>query len=202
MSSKKEAKGPGTQQSFRKIKGVKNHLKGVNCSLRRFRKNDKHLEDLLLGIFNEEEVLPFLNSEYTRHNTRSKIRKWIAERVDHPVEVWYTINFSNAPVGYICFKWRRHYDRACEISTGIAKNFRGLKLGYESSKLLIDHVTSIGFFDHVIAYVHVKNKKAAGNIRKLGFRKYNRLQKIITPQFYGEPAKSSKDRVYDMYSAF
>jgi RimJ/RimL family protein N-acetyltransferase len=199
MRSKTGTKRPGTEQSSRRIKHPRKIIRGKKCYLRRFENDDRQLEDLLLSIFNEQEVLPFLNREYTSNNTRAKIRRWIRKKTVHPVEVWYSIRTGKNCVGYVCFKWRLHYDRACELSTGIGKDFRGLKVGYESSRILIDYVKSLRFFDYIVAYVHIKNKKAEGNIRKLGFAKSNRLQPKITTQFYGVPNKKS-DRIYDLYA--
>ncbi len=187
------------QQSSLRTDRFRKVIRGNNCLLRRFEKGDRQLEDLLLGIFNEQEVNPFLNSEYTSNNTRPKIRKWISSKADHPAEVWYSIRKGRNYIGYVCFKWRVHYDKACELSTGIAKEFRGLKLGYESSKILIEYVRDLNFFEHIVAYVHFKNKKAEGNIRKLGFRKSNRLQGKVTTQFYGNP-NSKKGRIYEMFA--
>lgn len=200
MRSKTEVRRPGMLLSSQKIKGLKKVIRGRNCYLRRFNNDDKQLEDLLIDLFNEEDILPFLNREYTSNKTRAKIRKWLSKKVDHPVEVWFTIRQGKFCAGYICFKWRKHYHGACEISTAIGREFRGLKLGYESSKLMIDHVKALGVFEYVVAYVHVKNNKAANNIRKLGFSKSNRLQNLITTQFYGEPDKKSGGRVYDLYA--
>jgi len=184
----------------RRITVVKDQIKGENCSLRRFRTNDSDLVRVLLQIFTEPEVQRFLNREYTVNDNWPKVKKWLTGKINHPVEVWYSIVHKRRNVGYVCFKWRRHFDGACEISTGISKQYRGLKLGFESSRLLVDHIKELNHFRHIVAYVHVKNKKAEANIRKLGFRKSNRLQKTITKEFYGEPAKNSKDRIYDLYS--
>ena len=200
MKSKTEVKKPGTVLSSQKIEGLKKVIRGKNCNLHRFGTEDPHLEKLLLELFNEEEILPFLNREYTSNNTKRKIRSWLSKKVDHPVEVWYTIRQGRICAGYICFKWRKHFDGACEISTAIGKDYRGLKLGFESSKLLIDHVKALHIFQHLVAYVHIKNKKAANNIRKLGFAKSNKLHGLITKQFYGEPANKSDDRIYDLFA--
>ncbi|MBK6504159.1 MAG: GNAT family N-acetyltransferase [Ignavibacteria bacterium] len=200
MKSKTEVKKPGTVLSSQKIKGLKKIIRGKNCNLRRFRTEEPQLEKILLELFNEVEILPFLNREYTSNNTKRKIRAWLRKKADHPVEVWYTIRHGRICAGYICFKWRKHFDGACEISTAIGKDYRGLKLGFESSKLMIDHLKSLEIFPHLVAYVHIKNKKAANNIRKLGFAKSNRLHGLITKQFYGEPAKKSGDRIYDLYA--
>ena len=200
MRSKTEAKRHGMQPLSLKTNRLRKVIRGKNCWLKRFEENDKPLEDLLLHIFNEQEIDLFLNREYTVNKSRTKIRKWIKKKTDNPVEVWYKIMQGRKCTGYVCFKWRLHYDRACEISTAIGKEFRGLKLGYESSGILIEYVKSLNYFDYIVAYVHVRNNKAASNIRKLGFRKSNRLHKTITTQFYGEPSKGSGDRVYDLYS--
>ncbi len=179
---------------------LKKVIKGKKCYLQRFGENDKQLEDLLISIFNEQEIDLFLNREYTVNKTRAKVRKWLKKKSDNPVEVWYKIMKGKTCTGYVCFKWRTHYDKACEISTAIGKEYRGLRLGFESSEILIGYVKSLNYFDNIVAYVHVKNSKAAKNIRKLGFRKSNRLHKSITTQFYGEQSKGSGDRVYDLYA--
>lgn len=117
-----------------------------------------------------------------------------------PVDVWYSIRTGGKCTGYVCFKWRKHYDKACEISTAIGAEFRGLRLGFETSGILIEYIRSLQMFDRIIAYVHVKNKTAARNIRKLNFRKDSRLHKTVTVQFYGEPSSGSGERVYDIYT--
>lgn len=175
-------------------------IRGENCHLRRLEPGDERAELMLKSIFSERDIFPFLNSEYTSLTTKAKLRKWIASKVNNPVEVWYTIRSGRKCVGYICFKWRKHFDRACEISTGISKEYRNLKLGYESSKILLDYLLELGRFEFIVAYVHEKNKRAEGNIRKLGFAKSNRLHKIITTQFYGAPKDKCGKRIYQLFA--
>jgi RimJ/RimL family protein N-acetyltransferase len=160
-------------------------IKGKNCSLVLF-KDDPRLVEMIYDLFNEKEIEEFLNPSYLKHNTKSKIKKWITKKTNNPVEVWYIIKFKSRSIGYVCFKWRKHYDEACEISTAILKEYRGLKLGYESSKLIVEYILSINKFKYVVGYVYKTNFKAASNLRKLGFKMANRLQKIVTTKFYGE----------------
>jgi len=176
----------------------KSIIKGDICSLKRLNSiNEKDVE-LFYELFNEKGIYDFLNQEYTANNTKSKIRKWLNKKISHPHEVWYIIKAGKHSAGYICFKWRKHYDDACEISTAIAKDFRGRKLGYESSKILVDYLKSIDRFTYIAGYYYRTNKIAEKNLRKLGFRKANRLHKIITKEFYGDSGTSCGDRRYHL----
>ena len=117
--------------------------------MKKFKAGDEKLVSLLYDLFNEKETEDFLNPEYLRHRSKPKIRKWIGKKTGSPVDVWYAITTKGKYIGYICFKWREHYDEACEISTAIEKNFRGLKLGFESSRLLVDYVSGLKKFRYI-----------------------------------------------------
>lgn len=173
-------------------------LKGEICSLTRFNPGDERTVDLIKDLFNEKEIAPFLNQEYLKNRTKQQIRRWIKEKSDHPYEIWYVIKSKSNQIGYICFKWRKHYDDACEISTAIHKDHRGLKLGFHSSKLLIDYILGLRKFRYLVGYVFLTNKKAEYNLRKLGFRMNNRLHRIITKEFYGSDGSSKEDRKYNL----
>jgi len=175
----------------------KNIIKGKKCSLIRFIGSDEKLVELMHNIFNDEELVEFLNPEYLNYRTKPQIRKWLKSKYSNPVEIWYVIKHKNDYVGYICYKWRKHYDDACEISTAIDKRFRGLDLGYESSKLLLDHLSSSKKFKYIVGYVHKKNKIAENNLKKLGMKKNNKLQKVVTREFYDSDGSKS---VYNLYS--
>lgn len=174
-------------------------IKGQYCTLKRFKKDDEKTIELIKDLFNESEIAGFLNQEYLKHRTKPKIRKWINEKADHPYEVWYVIKWKTRHIGYICFKWRKHYDEACEISTAIHRKYRGLKLGYESSKLLIDYILSLNKFRYLAGYVFITNRRAEHNLRKLGFRMSNRLHRIITKEFYGSDGSGKEDRKYNLF---
>lgn len=173
-------------------------LKRKDCSLTRFKTEDEKTADLLKDLFTENEIAEFLNQEYLKNRTKPKIRRWMKEKADHPYEKWYVIKWKTRHVGYICFKWRKHYDEACEISTAIHKDYRGLKLGFHSSKLLIDYILDLKKFKYIVGYVFLTNKKAENNLRKLGFRMNNRLHKIITKEFYGSDGSDKEDRKYNL----
>ncbi|HMS64299.1 MAG TPA: GNAT family N-acetyltransferase [Ignavibacteria bacterium] len=173
-------------------------IRGKNCSLERLRRNDEKAVGLFKSLFNEKEIAVFLNPEYLKHKTTSRIKKWIDKKTENPVEVWYVIKKKSDYIGYICFKWRKHYDEACEISTAIEKNYRGLKLGYESSRIMVNYILSLNKFKYVAAYFYYTNKKAEKNLRKLGFVKANRLNKIITKEFYGDDGSNKEERVYNL----
>jgi len=177
----------------------KKTIHGDNCLLVRFKKDDEKLNKLIYELFNEKGIAEFLNPDYLKYRTLSKVRKWINMKADNPVEVWYVIKWKRHYIGYVCFKWRKHYDEACEISTAIEKKYRGLRLGFESSKILINYVRGLNKFKYIVGYVHYKNLKAANNLRKIGFRKANRLGKIVTVQFYGDDGSSEDEKKYDLY---
>lgn len=180
----------------------KNIIKGDNCTLVRFRENDEKLVEIIHKIFNEKATADFLNPEYVSNRTRAKIRKWIIKKIKSPVDVWYVIKNKSNYIGYICFKWREHYDEACEISTAIEKDYRGLRLGYESSKILVDYILSLNKFRYVAGYAHRQNFKAQNNLRKLGFRKAQRLQKIVSRQFYNDDGTSETGSKYILFAIY
>ena len=177
-------------------------IKGKNCSLVKFKGSDEKLVELIYKLFNEKETAAFLNPSYVNNKTKPKIRKWIKETAENPYAVWYIIRSKGKYIGYVCFKWRKHYDEACEISTAIEKDFRGLKLGYESSKILIDYVLSLKKFKYIAAYVHRENKKGENNLRKLGFRKAQKLQKIVSKEFYNDDGTSETGRRYILFAIY
>jgi len=180
----------------------KNSIKGDKCSLAAFKEGDEKLTELIYKLFNEKETEDFLNPEYTRNRTRAKIRKWIKKKIQSPVDAWYVIKSKGSYIGYICFKWREHYDEACEISTAIEKNFRGLRLGYESSRILVDYILSLNKFRYIVGYAHKQNIKAQNNLRKLGFRKAQRLQRIVSRQFYNDDGTSATGSKYILFAVF
>lgn len=177
-------------------------IKGQNCSLVQFNKGDEKLAEMIHHIFNEKETEEFINPDYLNYRTKPRIRKWIRMKSESPVDVWYAVKWKGHYIGYVCFKWRKHYDEACEISTAIEKNYRGLKLGYESSKILIDYILSIKKFKYIVGYVHRENKKAENNLRKIGFRKAQRLQKIVSRQFYDDDGSSCTGRRYVLFAIY
>ncbi|MDQ3020297.1 MAG: GNAT family N-acetyltransferase [Bacteroidota bacterium] len=174
-------------------------IKGLNCSLVRFKNDDEKLVELIYKLFNDKGIAEYLNPDYLNYKAKFKIRKWIKMKSDNPVEVWYLIKAKRDYIGYVCFKWRKHYDEACEISTAIVNEFRGLKLGYESSKILIEYILSLEKFKYIAGYVHYKNPKAANNLRKVGFQKAQHLHKTITVQFYNDDGTSTTGRKYILY---
>jgi len=174
----------------------KNIIKGKKCSLIRFIGSDESLVDMMHKIFNDEDLQEYLNPDYLNYKTKPQIRKWLKSKYSNPVEIWYVIKYKNDYAGYICYKWRKHYDEACEVSTALEKKFRGLDLGYESSKLLFDHLRNSNKFKYIVAYVHKKNKIAENNLKKLGLKKNNALQKIVTKEFY---SSDGSDSVYNMF---
>lgn len=165
---------------------MKKYIKGKNCSLKKFQKDDGRLVELIHYIFHEKALEELINPEYLENKTRSKIRGWINSKAECGHEMWYIIVHKNKYIGYVCYKWKPHYDKACEISTAIADKYRGLKLGYESSKLLIDYVKSLGTFDYLCGFAHRKNEKAINNLRKLGLRRSERMFKVLQREFYGD----------------
>ncbi len=168
----------------------------------RFKENDEKLVDMIHSIFTEKEIAVFINPDYLKYKTRYKIRTWIKKKYNNPVEVWYIIKYKSKYIGYVCFKWRSHYNEACEISTSIVKEYRGLKLGFESSKIMVDYVLSLNKFKYIVGYVFKTNKKAENNLRKIGFKKANRLNRIVTDQFYGSSDSANEDHNYTLMAIY
>jgi len=134
---------------FRKI------IKGENCSLRIFNSEDEKLTECIYKLFNDKNIIEFLNPDYPLLKNKSIIKKWIKKCCENPVQQWYVIDpvqqwyviaASGKYIGYVCFKWKSNFHYACEISTAILNEYRGLKLGFESSKILIDYVKSLNYF--------------------------------------------------------
>lgn len=171
-------------------------IKGKNCSLKLFEKDDKKLLDCIHKLFNDENITGFLNPDYPLHSDKRKVSSWIKKCVDNPVEYWYAILSGRTYIGYVCFKWRKHYDKACEMSTAILSEYRGLKLGYESSKILLEYIATLNKFDNVIGFASKKNKKAQNNLRKIGFRRSDRLFKVLEKEFYNEENPNPHDSKY------
>lgn len=159
-------------------------IKGENCYLKQFNSEDKKLTDCIHTLFNDKQITGFLNPDYPLHKNKREVNKWIKNSQNNPVQQWYVIVTSGVYIGYVCFKWREHFTYACEISTAILNEYRGLKLGFESSKILVDYIKSLKFFKFAVAYTSKKNNKAANNLRKIGFRKNSRLFHLIELNFY------------------
>lgn len=165
---------------------MKKIIKGDNCSLVKFDGNDEKLVDLIYKLFHDEGIVNLLNPDYPLKKSKSVIRKWVKETSANEYAAWYVIKHKRDYTGYVCFKWRAHYDTACEMSTAILDEFRGLKLGYESSKILADYIKELNKFTYIAAYVKKGNVRAMNNLRKFGLRKNARLLKEATRAFYDE----------------
>jgi RimJ/RimL family protein N-acetyltransferase len=176
---------------------MKKIIRGKNCSLLKFEAGDEKLVDLIYKLFHDENITGHLNPDYPLHKPKPTIRKWVKETAENPYGVWYIIKYKQNYIGYVCYKWREHYDEACEISTAILFEYRGLKLGYESSKLLADYVKNLKKFKYLVAYVHKGNKRAENNLKKFGLSKANRLQKTVTIALYNEDGSSGE---YDLFA--
>ena len=161
-------------------------IKGNNCSLVKFDGNDAKLVDLIYKLFHDKGIVNFLNPDYPLNKPKSIIKKWVRETAENPHGAWYVIKHKQIYIGYVCFKWRANYETACEMSTAILDEYRGLKLGYESSKILADYIKSLNKFRYIVAYVKKGNTRAVNNLRKFGLRKNARLLKEATLAFYNE----------------
>ncbi|HEX2788252.1 MAG TPA: GNAT family N-acetyltransferase [Ignavibacteria bacterium] len=171
-------------------------IKGKNCSLKLFEKDDKNLLECINKVFHDENITGLLNPAYPLQSNKRKVSAWIRKCVENPVEYWYAILSGRTYIGYVCFKWKKHYDKACEVSTAMLSEFRGLKLGFESSKILVDYIGTLGKFDYAVAFSSKNNKKAQNNLRKIGFRKSKRLFKVIEKEFYNENEPNPHDSKY------
>lgn len=176
---------------------MKKIIRGKNCSLLRFEAGDVKLVDLIYKLFNDKNITGLLNPDYPLNKPKSVIKKWVKETAENAYGVWYVIKHKQSYIGYVCYKWRENYTEACEISTAILFEYRGLKLGYESSKILSDYVKNLKKFKYLVAYVHRGNKRAENNLKKFGLSKANRLQKTVTMALYKEDGSSGE---YDLFA--
>jgi hypothetical protein len=161
-------------------------IKGENCTLIKFDSKDERLVDLIYKLFHDKGIINFLNPDYPLNESKSVIKKWVKETAENPYAAWYIIKHKQNYIGYVCFKWRKHYTIACEMSTAILGEYRGLKLGYESSKILADYIKTLNKFKYIAAYVKKGNVRAMNNLRKFGLRINKRLLKEATLAFYNE----------------
>jgi L-amino acid N-acyltransferase YncA len=179
---------------------LKKIIRGKNFNLVRFKSGDEKLYDLIHSIFNEEIVEGFINPEFLRFKSKSKVVKWVDSKVSLGCEVWYIVKAKGKYAGYICYKSRRDCNTICELSIVLAKGFRGFDTGLEVTKILIDYLVRNKLFRYIIAYSNNNNKLAEKLLKKLGFKKTNKLHKEITNRLYSGDISPNINLNYNLFS--
>jgi len=137
-------------------------------------------------IFNDEILEDFIYPEYLKFKSKSSVKKWVDLNAESKCEVWYTINTKGKYIGYICCKAKESFCEVCELSIVLIKGYRGFETGYQITKTLIDYLVSKKYFKYIIAYSNKKNRLTDKLLRKLGFKKTNKLHEKITKRLYSE----------------
>jgi L-amino acid N-acyltransferase YncA len=179
---------------------LKKIIKGKNFNLIRFKAGDEKLYNLVYSIFNEEIVKGFINPEYIKFKSKSNVRKWVDLNARCKCEVWYTVKAKDKYIGYICYKSREDFPEACDLSIVLAKGFRGFETGYQITKTLINYLVNQKLFKYIIAYSNKSNKLAEKLLKKLGFKKTNKLHKTISNRLYDEDVSVSITLNYNLFS--
>ena len=179
---------------------MKKIIKGKNFDLVRFKAGDAKLYDLVHGIFNEEIVKGFISPEYVKLRSKTNVRKWVDSNAKCKCQIWYTIKHKRQYIGYICYKWNEKFKDACELSIVLAKGFRGFETGYSITKVLIDYIISEKLFKYIIAYSINSNKLAEKLLRKLGFKKSNKMHEAITYKLYSENISHNIKLHYNLFT--
>ncbi|MCX6166028.1 MAG: GNAT family N-acetyltransferase [Ignavibacteriae bacterium] len=181
---------------------MKKVIKGKNFNLIRFKPGDEKLYDLVHTIFNDEIVKGFINPEYLKFKSKSKVIKWVDSNANCKCEVWYSIRVKEKYIGYICYKSRKDFPEGCELTIVLAKGYRGFKIGFQITKLLIDYIVKNKLFAYIIAYSNKTNKLAEKLLKQLGFQKTNKLHKLITKKLYNENITLNIILNYNLFTIF
>jgi L-amino acid N-acyltransferase YncA len=144
----------------------------------------------------------FINPEYLKFKSKSNVIKWVDSKVNLACEVWYSIKVKSNYIGFICYKSRKNFTEACELSIVLTKGYRGFEIGYKITKLLIDYLVTNKLFKYIIAYSNKKNKLAEKMLKQLGFRKTNKLHKLITKKLYNENISLNILLNYNLFTIF
>jgi L-amino acid N-acyltransferase YncA len=179
---------------------LKKLIRGKNFNLIRFKTGDDKLYNLVHSIFNEEILKGFINPEYLKFKSKSKVKKWVDLNAKCNCEVWYIVKSKGKYIGYICYKSRTEFPEACEISIVLAKGYRGFETGFQITKTLIDYLVSNKLFSYIIAYSNKNNNLAGKLLRKLGFKSSNRLHKKITSRLYDSEISQNIILNYNLFS--
>jgi L-amino acid N-acyltransferase YncA len=177
-------------------------IKGKNFNLVRFKPGDEKLYNLVYTIFNEEILKGFINPEYLKFKSKSKVIKWVDSNINSKCEVWYSIRHKGKYIGYICYKSRKDFREVCEISIVLSKGYRGFEVGLQITKLLINYIVKNKLFTYIIAYSNKTNKLAEKLLKKLGFQKTNKLHKLITKKLYNENLSLNILLNYNLFTIF
>lgn len=179
---------------------MKKIIRGKNFNLVRFKTGDEKLYNLVHSIFNEEITNGFVNPEYLKFKSIGGVKKWVDSKANHACEVWYIVKSKGKYAGYINYKSRANCNTVCELSIVLAKGFRGFENGFEISKILTDYLVSSKLFNYIIAYANNNNKLAEQLLRKLGFKKNNRLHNEITNRLYSDDISLNINLNYNLFS--
>ena len=163
---------------------MKKVIIGKNFDLVRFKEGDEKLYNLVHSIFNEEIVKGFINPEYLKFKSKSRVIRWVDSKVSLGCQVWYIVKAKGKYIGFICYKSRKDCNTVCEISIVLAKGFRGFDIGFQITKILTDYLVNKKLFRYIIAYSNKNNRLAEKLLKKLGFEKTNRLHNEITKRLY------------------
>jgi L-amino acid N-acyltransferase YncA len=179
---------------------LKKIIRGNGFNLVKFKAGNNKLYDFIFEIFNEEILKGFINPEYVKFKSKSKVKKWVDLNAKCKCEVWYTIKAKNKFIGFICCKWREEFPEACELSIVLAKGYRGFETGYQITKTLSDYFVNNKLFKYIVAYSNKSNKLAEKLLKKLGFQKTNKLHKVISIKFYDEEILANIILNYNLFS--
>jgi L-amino acid N-acyltransferase YncA len=175
-------------------------IKGKNFNLIRFKSGDDKLYNLVHSIFNEEMMKGFINPEYLKFKSRAKVINWVDANVKCKNEVWYSIRVKDKYIGFICYKSKKSFPNACEVSIVLAKGYRGFEIGFQITRLLIDYLVKNKLFSYIIAYSNKKNKLAEKLLKRLGFQKTNKLHKLITEKLYNVDTSLNISINYNLFT--
>jgi L-amino acid N-acyltransferase YncA len=166
------------------LEKLKKIIKGKNFNLVRFKTGDKKLYELAHSIFYDEKHKGFISSEYLGFKSKSVVKKWIDKNAKNKCEGWYTIKIKEKYIGFVYYKSRINFCEACELSIALMEGYRNFETGYQTVRTFIDYLVNEKLFKYIVAYSDKKNKLAEKLVKKLGFKKTNKLHKEITKRFY------------------
>lgn len=165
---------------------MKKEIIGKNFTLVRFKSGDAKLYNMVHSIFNEEMMKGFINPEYLKLKSRTKVIKWVDDNANSKCETWYSVKTKGKYIGFISYKAKKSYPDACEIFIVLAKGFRGFEVGFQVTQILIEYIKRKKLFKYILAYSNKTNKLAEKLLKQLGFKKTNILHKEITKKIYSE----------------
>lgn len=179
---------------------MKKIIKGKNFNLTRFKSGDNKLYNMIHSIFNEEMMKGFISPEYLEFKSRKKVIKWVDTNANLECEAWYTIKLKEKYIGYIRCKHCSSIPDICEITIVLAKGYRGFEIGYQVTKLLTDYIKKEKLIKYIIAYSNKANRLSEKLLKELGFKKNNRLHRLITQKLYNESVSLNIILNYNLFT--